>query len=53
MDGLYWRFVHKNKSFFAKNPRMSMMAKMLDKMDVDRKKKIFKRADEFIKEFTQ
>lgn len=52
MDGLYWRFVDKNRSFFAKNPRMSMMVKMLDKTDKNRKKSIFESANRFIAEMT-
>ena len=52
MDGLYWRFVDKHQTFFKKNPRMSMMANMLKKIDPDRKKRIFKKAEGFIKEHT-
>lgn len=52
LDGLYWRFIDKNKEFFAKNYRMSMMVKLLEKMDADRKKKIFKAAQKFLKEKT-
>jgi deoxyribodipyrimidine photolyase-related protein len=31
-DGLYWRFMHRHRSFFERNPRMSVMTKQLDKM---------------------
>ena len=48
LDGLYWRFIEKNKDFFVKNPRLSMMVRVLDKMNKDRKKKIITLADEFI-----
>lgn len=48
MDGLYWRFIDKNKVFFKKNYRMSMMVKLLEKMDNKKKKRIFKLANEFI-----
>lgn len=44
-DGLYWQFIERNREFFAKNYRLSMMVKMLDKMDADKKKKIFQAAD--------
>ena len=37
MDGLYWRFIEKNKKFFLKNPRLSMMARILEKMKPERK----------------
>ncbi len=53
MDGLYWRFIDKHKKTFAKNQRMSMMVKMLEKMESSRKKKIFAKAEEFIKKNTQ
>ena len=33
MDGLYWRFIFKNQSFFKSNPRLSMMVRTLNKMD--------------------
>jgi deoxyribodipyrimidine photolyase-related protein len=32
-DSLFWRFISKHKSVFAKNPRMRVMALQLDRMD--------------------
>ena len=52
MDGLYWRFINKNRKFFFKNPRLSMMVRIYDKMNLDRKKLILKEADNFIKKNT-
>ena len=52
LDGLYWRFIENNKEFFGKNPRLSMMVRVLDKMNKDRKKKIIKLANEFIEKNT-
>ena len=52
MDGLYWRFINKNRSFFLKNPRLSMMVRIYDKMNTQRKKVILAAADKFIKENT-
>ena len=52
MDGLYWRFIDKNKKFFLKNPRLSMMVRILEKMKPDRKKEIFSAANTFIKSNT-
>ena len=52
MDGLYWRFIDKNKKFFLKNPRLSMMVRILEKMKPDRKKEIFSAANSFIKSNT-
>jgi deoxyribodipyrimidine photolyase-related protein len=30
-DTLFWDFIRKNRTFFSKNPRMSMMVHLLDK----------------------
>jgi len=49
MDGLYWRFIDKNREFFIKNPRLSMMVRVFDKMKGERKKLILSEADKFIK----
>ena len=48
LDGLYWMFINDNKKFFSKNPRMNIMLKSLSKMEPERKKLIFKKAEEFI-----
>ena len=52
MDGLYWRFINRNRNFFLKNPRLSVMVKIFDKMKIDRKKLILSAAEQFIKENT-
>ena len=52
MDGLYWRFINKNRKFFLKNPRLSMMVKIFDKMKVERKKLILSEAEKFINKNT-
>ena len=52
MDGLYWRFINRNRQFFLKNPRLSMMVRIFDKMKADRKKLILSEADKFIKRNT-
>ena len=52
MDGLYWRFINKNRAFFLKNPRLSMMVRIFDKMNSSRKKIILDEADKFIKKNT-
>ncbi len=52
MDGLYWKFIDRNKKFFLKNPRLSMMVKISEKMNKERKLRIFKAANNFIKENT-
>jgi len=53
LDGLYWRFIEKNRDFFSKNPRLSMMTRTLDKMNPDRKKLIMDAAKDFIKNNTK
>ena len=53
LDGLYWRFVNKNRDFFASNPRMAMMVRMFDKMSEDKKKRILGAAEEFINKSTE
>ena len=37
------------RKFFLKNPRLSMMVRIFDKMKTDRKKLILSAADKFIK----
>ena len=38
-DALYWDFIDKERVFFKKNPRMSMMVNLYDKKNPDVKKK--------------
>jgi len=33
MDALYWTFIDKHREFYKKNPRMSIMAKSVERMD--------------------
>ena len=52
MDGLYWNFINKNRKFFSRNPRLSMMVRVFDKMKSERKKLILNAAQKFIKQNT-
>jgi len=52
MDGLYWRFINKNRDFFLTNPRLSLMVSSFDKMDAIRKERIVGMAENFIFEHT-
>ena len=52
MDGLYWRFINRNRNFFLKNPRLSMMVRVFDKMKTERKKLILSEAEKFINQNT-
>ena len=49
VDGLYWQFIEKNKKYIKSNHRISMMAHSLEKIDPERKKRIFSKANKFIK----
>lgn len=48
VDGLYWRFIEKHRSFFAANPRLALMPRALDRLDADRRSRIFRAAGEFL-----
>ena len=52
VDGLYWSFIERNINFFDKNPRLSLMPRALAKLDKERKRMIFDKASDFIKENT-
>ena len=52
VDGLYWGFIEKHKDFFLKNPRMSMMARTVEKMDKAKKKRIYAAAEILRKKLT-
>ncbi len=52
VDGLYWGFIDRNRKFFSKNPRLSMMVKTFDKMDSTRKKKILAAAEKLRDQIT-
>lgn len=48
-DGLFWRFIHKNRKVFESNYRMGMMVKIWDKMKPDKQKAHLRTADEYLK----
>lgn len=52
MDGLYWSFVERHRAFFTKNHRLSMMPRSLDKLDPERKERIFAAAKRWVDEVT-
>lgn len=47
-DGLFWRFVSKNKPFFAQNPRMKIMVNLLNKKSKEELKNHITIAEEFL-----
>ena len=48
VDGLYWMFMSDNISFFKSNPRLAILVKSLERMNENRKKMIFEKANHFI-----
>ena len=52
VDGLYWRFVDRHRSFYQSNPRLGFQVSMLNKMDSSKKLKLFDLADRFIAQNT-
>jgi deoxyribodipyrimidine photolyase-related protein len=52
VDGLYWRFIAKHRAFFDANPRLALMPKALDRLDKERRDRIFAAAEEFLSRYT-
>ncbi len=52
VNGLYWRFIEKNRKVFENNQRMAMMVKTLERMNEDKKNRIFQLAESFIAKVT-
>jgi len=52
-DGLFWRFIEKNRDILQTNPRMKMMVAQLDQLDPDRKRIISYRAEDFLQKYTR
>ena len=47
-NSLYWNFLDEKRKYFEKNPRMSMMLSLLDKISKDELKVIKERASDII-----
>jgi deoxyribodipyrimidine photolyase-related protein len=47
-DGLYWRFINKHKEKIKKNPRMSMMINILNKMNAEKLLNHIETAENFL-----
>ena len=52
VDGLYWSFIDKHRSYFSKNYRLAMSVKTFDKMPAEKKEKIFREAEKIRKKLT-
>ena len=48
-DGLFWRFMHVNRDFFLKNPRLGMLVRTFDKMSDEKKENHLGNAEEFLR----
>ena len=53
VDGLYWKFIEDNQTFFAANHRLSLMINALNKLESTRKDMIFDKANTFIRSVTK
>ncbi|MCS5698119.1 cryptochrome/photolyase family protein [Cyanobium sp. FGCU-52] len=51
-DGLYWRFIDRHLSFFQANPRLSMMAKLRERMEPERRERLAAAAEAFLARVT-
>jgi len=47
-DALFWRFMHVHRDFFGQNPRLGMLLRTLDKMDVSKRNALLSKADQFL-----
>jgi deoxyribodipyrimidine photolyase-related protein len=47
-DGLYWRFIHRHRDFFKKNPRMKVMINQMDRMGRERMREHLAIANHFL-----
>ncbi len=47
-DGLFWRFMDKQKTFFAQNPRLGMLLKTFTKMPAVKRAAHLKNAEDFL-----
>ena len=53
VDGLYWRFIENHKDFYNSNPRLSFQSRLLDKMDSERKERIYDMSNKFLDKHTE
>jgi deoxyribodipyrimidine photolyase-related protein len=51
-DGLYWRFIDRHREFFAANPRLAMMVRLLDRIDPERRQLLANAAESFLERAT-
>ena len=49
-DGLFWRFMHTHRDFFLSNPRLGMLIRTFDKMDVEKRNTHLKNGEAFLEQ---
>ncbi|NBB22378.1 cryptochrome/photolyase family protein [Runella sp. CRIBMP] len=47
-DALFWRFLDNHRTFFLKNPRLSMLVKTFDKWEKSKKESIHQNASDYL-----
>ena len=47
-DALFWRFIHIQRGFFSKNPRMKLLLSTFDRMSDDKQNHLMSTADEYL-----
>ena len=47
-DGLFWRFMHVNRDFFLKNPRLGMLVRTYDKMSDEKRNNHLENAEKYL-----
>ena len=47
-DGLFWRFMNKQRDFFLSNPRLGMLVRMYDKMPQEKKQTHLENAEKYL-----
>lgn len=52
-DGLYWRFIERHREFFMSNQRLATVARGVDRLEPQRKARIFAAAEAFIARVTE
>ncbi|MEO0732629.1 MAG: cryptochrome/photolyase family protein [Bacteroidota bacterium] len=53
VDGLYWRFIDRKRGFMKRNPRLSMMVSLYDKMNEQKKTRLAAAAERWLARCTQ
>ncbi len=49
-DGLFWRFIHKHRRFFAAQPRLGMMVRQLERIPNEKLQRLLQAAENYLAE---